>query len=448
MNKSEYFDVRTRVERIAAGNLLENLTAEPSPEAYPIVRYAQVLKELRKLSSGIGNECQQMEFGQLVKRYLEGLAAEIGLPEGHFSVDTSGDPLLVQEGTGQHWIMPTHFESGAYFSAPHADHQLGLQDTQIPRINIGRYVRFGKGSGINAGGNIAIGDGAWLSPSSLLLRQDHNAYGRPSIGARTVSMTHQPGIVLRDYAWVGREAMVGWNSDYLGLSSVVGTRSFVNAWVGDYSIVGDHGRILQYQPFKAFLFGRYDLTVEEMLRISDWGKVDQDWRRAYATESPALLDTGTDLSELGELTEQVTHLRSRALLIRPSSLRLVPLLAQGRLDIATHSGNLTPYALQWASDHKALRVRVRSDLTGTTLPFETAGTFHYNKRVGYDLIVCEHAPEMPAVPLAELERILLQGGVLIADVRALTDAGDAPDNLVGTQDLVLGGGAYKVFQKK
>ncbi|MEV6029496.1 hypothetical protein [Streptomyces sp. NPDC052036] len=118
-----------------------------------------------------------------MKKFLGELAAELGLPEGHFSVDTSGDPLLVREGTGQHWILPTHFEGGAYFSAP-----------------------FGKGSGINAGGDITIGDGAWLSPGSPLLRQDHSAYGRPSIGARTVSMTHQPGIVLRDYAWMGHKA--------------------------------------------------------------------------------------------------------------------------------------------------------------------------------------------------------------------------------------------------
>ncbi|MFF7192019.1 hypothetical protein ACFZAR_44490, partial [Streptomyces sp. NPDC008222] len=85
---------------------------------------------------------------------------------------------------------------------------------------------------------------------------------------------------------------------------------------------------------------------------------------------------------------------------------------------------------------------------GTMLPFETAGTFHYNKRVGYDLTVCDHAPGTPAVPLAELERTLLKGGVLLADVRALADAGEVPDNLVETRDLVLGGVEYKVFLKK
>lgn len=448
MNKSEYFDTRTTVERVNTGSILEKLAEASAPEPYPIVRYAQVLKELRKQSAGIGNEQQQLEFGQLVEKSLRELATELRLPDGHFSVDTSGDPLLVKEGAGQHWILPTHFEGGAYFSAPHADHQYAFGAGQIPRINIGRYVRFGKGSGINAGGDITIGDGAWLSPGSLLLRQDHSAYGRPSIGARTVSMTHQPGVVLRDYAWVGRDAMVGWNSDYLGLASVVGTRSFVNSWVGDYSIVGDHGRILQYQPFKAFLFGRYDLTVEEVVRISDWGKVNDDWLRTYAAESGELLAGGEDLSELADLVGEMTHPRARTLLLKPDSLRLVPLLAGARLDIATHSADLTPHVLQWAGDHKALRVRVRSDLTGTTLPFETAGTFHYNKRIGYDLTVCEHAPGTPVTPLAELERTLLQGGVLITDVHNLPGGGERPDNLVETHDLVLGGRPYKAFKKK
>ncbi|MBX7549599.1 hypothetical protein K1Y78_16470 [Streptomyces sp. tea 10] len=448
MNKSEYFDARTTVERVSLGNLLEKLDVGTGPEPYPIVRYTQVLKELRKQSAGIGNERQQVEFGRLVEKSLRELGAELGLPEEHFSVDTSGDPLLVKEGAGQHWILPTHFEGGAYFSAPHADHQYALAAHQIPRIDIGRYVRFGKGSGINAGGDITIGDGAWLSPGSLLLRQDHSAYGRPSIGARTVSMTDQPGVVLRDYAWVGRDAMVGWNSDYLGLASVVGTRSFINSWVGDYSIVGDHGRILQYQPFKAFLFGRFQLSVEEVLRISDWGKVDADWLRTYAAESGPLLGSGDDLSELAELTSELRHPRMRTLLLKPDSLRLVPLLAEARLDIATHSPALTPHVLQWAGDHKALRVRVRSDLTGATLPFETAGHFHYNKRTGYDLTVSEHAPGSTVVPFAELERTLLQGGLLVSDVRDLPGGGPLPDNLVETADLTLAGNQYKVFRKK
>lgn len=448
MNKSAYFDVHTTIERVSTVNLLEKLAEASDPKPYPIIRYAQVLKELRKQSATTGNEQQQIEFGRLVANSLRELAAELDLPENHFSVDTSGDPLLVREGAGQHWILPTHFEGGAYFSAPHADHQYALSAAQIPRIDIGRYVRFGKGSGINAGGDITIGDGAWLSPGSLLLRQDHSAYGRPSIGARTVSMTHQPGVVLRDYAWVGRDAMVGWNADYLGLASVVGTRSFINGWVGDYSIVGDHGRILQYQPFKAFLFGRYDLTVEEVLRISDWGRVDKDWLRVHGEERGALLDAGTDLSELADLVREVIHPRSRALLLKPDSLRLVPLLAQGRLDIATHSPDLTPHVLQWAGDHKALRIRVRSDLTTTELPFETAGTFHYNKRIGYDLTISEHAPETPVVPLAELERTLLQGGVLITDVRNLPAGGERPDNLIETHELLLGGRQYKAFKKK
>ena len=80
--------------------------------------------------------------------------------------------------------------------------------------------------------------------------------------------------------------------------------------------------------------------------------------------------------------------------------------------------------------------------------FETAGTFHYNKRIGYDLTISEHAPETPVVPLAELERTLLQGGVLITDVRNLPAGGERPDNLIETHELLLGGRQYKAFKKK
>jgi acetyltransferase-like isoleucine patch superfamily enzyme len=446
VNKSDYFDVNTTVERVAPHELPARLAADVPAVPYPIVRYAQVLKELRTLSAAIGDEQQQMEFGRLVAARFARLAAELSLPHGHFAVDTTGEPLLVKEGAGQHWILPTHFEGGAYFSAPHADHQYGLAAHHIPRIRIGRYVRFGKNSGINAGGDITMGDGVWLSPGSMLLRQDHGAYGRPSVGARTVSMTTQPGVTLRDYAWVGRDAMVGWNSDYLGLGSIVGTRSFINNWVGDYSIVGDHDRILQYQPFKAFLLGRYRLTVEETLRISDWAAVDRDWRQVYADRAGALLGSG-DLTPFAE-SVQDAGAAPRALLVRPGSLRLVPALSGGRLDIVTGSQELTPYLLQWASYAKAKRVRVRSDLTGTALPLETAGTYHYDKRVGYELVVAEYDPAAASVPLPELQRVLLPGGVLIAEARGLADGPQGADRLVETRDITVDGRSFKVFAKK
>lgn len=59
----------------------------------------------------------------------------------------------------------------------------------MPSIKIGQYVRFGRNAAVNAGGDVEIGDGVWLSPGSQLLRQDHDPYGRLSIGSRTVAMT-------------------------------------------------------------------------------------------------------------------------------------------------------------------------------------------------------------------------------------------------------------------
>jgi acetyltransferase-like isoleucine patch superfamily enzyme len=450
MSKFDYFDSQSVVERVSAVDLPALLAQASTPDSHPIVRYAQTLKELRQQSAKIGNEQQQLAFGVTVRDALAKLGAELGLPEDHFSVDTSGDPLLVREGSGQHWILPTHFEGGAYFSAPHADHQFCLEAHQVPKIRIGRYARFGKGSGINAGGDITIGDGAWMSPGSLLLKQDHGAYGRPAVGARTVSMTSQPSIVLRDYAWVGRDALVGWNSDYIGLGGIVGTRSFINSWVGDYSIVGDHDRILQYLPYKAFLLGRYDLTVEEVIQISDWDRVNQDWRAVYAEDRARLLPQDRHREQDREAAEYLAALGGRGhrvLLVRPRSLGLLPALAEARLDVATGSQALTPYLLQWADDQRSRRIRIRSDVDGAVLPFPSAGVFHYNKRVGYDLVVSEYDETAVAVPLEELQRTLLPGGFVVVDRRNLSDAGH-PDNLVETRELSLGGALFTVFEKK
>jgi acetyltransferase-like isoleucine patch superfamily enzyme len=235
----------------------------------PVPRYVKTLRQLRKASQTISCHRDEIKFGVTFGERLKELGDDFGLSPQHFSVNTSGSPLLVKEQVGEHLISPTHFENGAYFSHPHADHQLEHSADELPSIKIGQYVRFGRNAAVNAGGDVEIGDGVWLSPGSQLLRQDHDPYGRLSIGSRTVAMTRLPPVKLCDYAWVGREAIVGWNADYLGKASIVGIRSFLNTWVGDYSIVGDQGKVLQYLPFKAHLMETYQPSIEQTLQVSD-----------------------------------------------------------------------------------------------------------------------------------------------------------------------------------
>lgn len=202
-------DITTEIEEIEMLNsemflcgLEKNINSENSNS--PVSDYTSVLKYLRKEVQKVTTQREEIEFAMLFKEKLAEFAVRYNLPEDHFSIDIGGAPFLVKEYGGEHLISTTHFENGAYFSHPHADHQMDLRAEQLPKIKIGQYVRFGRNASVNAGGDITIGIGVWLSPGSQLLRQNHDPYGRPSVGARTVAMTTLPAITLSDYAWVGR----------------------------------------------------------------------------------------------------------------------------------------------------------------------------------------------------------------------------------------------------
>lgn len=320
----------------------------------PVAEYTRTLRILREEVKKVATPREEIAFGVRFRDALAELSARLQLSGEHFSIDTAGSPLLVKEGTGEHLISPTHFENGAYFSHPHADHQLDLPAERLPRIKIGRYVRFGKNAALNAGGDVTIGNGAWLSPGSQLLRQDHDAYGRPSVGARTVSMTKLPPIVLEDYAWVGREAMVGWNADYIGRCSIVATRAFLNTWVGDYCVTGDRGKILQYMPFKAYLIEHKNASFEDLLRITDWGGVNEEWLTHYRRDiEPQVLSADATRLE---------HLAGDALIVAPRTPADLLGVAGLKTDVIADDRTTSSSLLQWCIDNGKFDLRFRGDL--------------------------------------------------------------------------------------
>lgn len=335
-NKKDFMDNRIRIEpyshqaeRHAIGALEEQLKQQRDGQtAKPIIYYVAVLKELRKKSQSIASLHDEMSFAHWVKNKLDGLSATLGLSTQHFNIDTGGEPLVIKEGLGEHVILPTHFENGAYLSHPHPDHQLAVTAQDIPQIKIGRYVRFGKNASVNAGGHVTIGEGVWLSPGSCLLRQDHDPYGRPSVAARTVAMTKQPPIQLADFAWVGREAMVGWDADYIGKCAIVATRSFLNSWVGDYSITGSYGKIIQYMPYKAAFVESVRPSLEDILRISDWTKLQHHWLNIYAALNAEYGRFPSRISEkLITLLASLPSKRSKVLDMNPEQGELLSLAA-------------------------------------------------------------------------------------------------------------------------
>lgn len=377
----------TEIEEIEISNsemflcdLEKNINSENSTS--PISDYTRVLKYLRKEVQKVTTQREEIEFAMLFKEKLAEFSKRYNLPEDHFSIDISGSQFLVKEYGGEHLISTTHFENGAYFSHPHADHQMELKAEQIPKIRIGQYVRFGRNASVNAGGDITIGIGVWLSPGSQLLRQNHDPYGRPSVGARTVAMTTLPAITLSDYAWVGREAMVGWAADYIGKASIIATRTFVNTWVGDYSVVGDRGKVLQYMPFKAYLLEHKKLSLKEILMIDDWVSVDEEWLRYYRNEVEGNI--------IGHMLHETIQLNNKdgVLIINPPDANGLADFTKQKLDIISTERNICPSVLQWCLNNDCYNVRFRGDFNLFSLPFLTGGSAHYRRKTGYSLIIC------------------------------------------------------------
>ncbi len=150
---------------------MSNLSSHKPDESQivsPVAEYVKVLSNIRQLSASSSGLYDEMQVAVRLQNDLQALVKKFNLAEEHFQIDTSGEPIIVQEGSGGHVILPTHFEKGAYLSQPHADHHLALKADQLPKIRFGRYIRLGRNVGVNAGGNINIGDAVWLSPGSYL----------------------------------------------------------------------------------------------------------------------------------------------------------------------------------------------------------------------------------------------------------------------------------------
>lgn len=350
---------------------------------HPIVEFNNILIDTKKISEQSNDYNDEISVMKDFKTKLSSFSKRFNLDSKHFVIDNSGKTIVVKTSQGQHYILPTHFEKGSYFSSPHFDHQLNYLPEKVPKIHIGKYTRFGKGSVVNAGGDIYIGDYVWLAPGSTLLRQEHNAYGQPSIGSRTPLMTRQPGIHLADLSWIGRDAIVGWNCEYVGKSSIVGARSFINKWVGDYSIVGDHSKILSYLPVKAFLMEYYHPSIEEILQISNWENIYQEWQSFYV-KNKVYQQKNIIVSPHNV---PLTNKDCRVLIVNPSTSEMFSKFTRNsNIDIFLEDKLLTPFILQKAQNLNMSNVRVRQ--------FNNIGraSVSSNQRVmgretGYDMII-------------------------------------------------------------
>ncbi|HUC90041.1 MAG TPA: hypothetical protein VMR45_04520 [Patescibacteria group bacterium] len=372
-----------------------------------------------------------MNVARELKARLGHVASVVGLPEGHFSIDTSGSPLTVVEGTGAHTLLPTHFEAGSYFNQPHADHQLDYPAERVPRLQVGPYVRFGGKVGINAGGDVKIGTGAWFAPGSYVLLQDHSGYERPSVGARTVASTRLPGITVEDYAMVGRQSMVKWDVDYIGRGAVVAMRSTIGKEVGDYSIVGDRDKVLGYLPYRAAFIEYGKPSFEDLLKISDWGQVKSDWLKQHSRFMSEAGCTNV-VPAMGELLRTVNAKR------RATMLDMNPgignnMLEASRLGISVTgvapTREMFPVILQRAEDAHTYNLKLRGEVSPTDLPYKDGGKDALrNSTAGFNLVLnVQRDPSTPqeemCAQLSEAARVAAPGGDVVLGYSRPGDAG-------------------------
>jgi len=385
MNKIEsFFDENIELVDLDIKQKIEEFKISPD---HPIIEFNKILMDIKHASTNSKNVNDEINAMTMFQTKLNNFSKKFNMKNNHFKINTSGPTIVVKDVMGQHYIAPTHFEKGAYFSSPHYDHELNFTVEQIPQIHIGQYTRFGKNSAVNAGANIFIGDFVWLAPGSTLLRQEHNAYGQPSIGARTVSMTKQPAIYVSDYAWVGRDAIVGWGSEYIGKCSIVGARSFINKWVGDYSIVGDHSRILGYLPYKAYFMAYYQPTLKNVLRISSWDRIYDEWKIYYEKNKSLYNQIFLPETSQSNVVGQKLKSKGKVLIINPKSANLFNSFPKNTtLDIFSRNEKLIPFILQEASNMKMTNIRVRHISKGNQL-FLPQNKKSMMKETGYDIII-------------------------------------------------------------
>lgn len=224
-----------------------------------------------------------------------------------------------------------------------------------------------------------------------------------------MAMTTQPPIHIADYAWIGRDAIVGWGVRYIGKRSIVGARSFINKWVGDYSIVGDHSKILGYLSYKAYFMEYYSPSLKDVLQISDWEKIFEEWKNYYNKNIKTFKNIFPSLTSF---VQEKLSIKSRVLIINPTTPSLfADFPKKAALDILIKDKSLLPFILQEAQNMGMQNVRTRILENLEQLPLE-ANLSVIGRETGYDLMFV-NKESITHIELSILKISLKSDGLLI-----------------------------------
>jgi len=420
----------------------------------PAYAWAMVCGELKSVGSKAKTFSDEMAMAKMWKEKLEELRVAFKLPEGHFFIDTSGPILHVHPyeesgvtqgpnglpldfdmlrepshmfphdvGRGFEAILPTHFQNSGYNTPAHPEMDSSMGPlSAIPKILVGKYVRFGGAFNVQGDQTLDIRNNAWIGQKAYFITQEHPA-DLPSQLARVRQYTSFPGVTIGEWAWIAKEAKVLYRTGYVGEGSVIAAQAKVNNWVGDYSLVTDAGHNTFY-PLKAYVLGKLGIRDTEAVLSLDWKKVEERFIAEY--EEWRKQDHRPDVNIAEALADLRESPRQRVLFIgchKESNILTAASARDGknplrRIDIMTKGRSGRAFTMQALNGMRAMNVRFREVEDLGNLPI---GDFYEEPL--YDMVIlqtsattcCDGGNEVCRI-LDEAQRLLKPGGRIVGTI--------------------------------
>lgn len=127
----------------------------------------------------------------------------------------------------------TVISSKVLFYTPH-----GLSKA---KVHIGRGVRISENVRIDCSAPVIVSDNVWISENVMILGHEHNIYGKKFKDSKDIIVTK--GIRIYEDAWIGTNAIILPQVNFIGRGSVIGAGSVVTKDIKDYEIVAGNPAI-------------------------------------------------------------------------------------------------------------------------------------------------------------------------------------------------------------
>lgn len=211
----------------------------------------------------IGHLDSSVQRAHYLGRNLEELNSVLGLDPGYLSIATGNQYLQIKSGERAiSVIQPTHVMRGVEFVIPHEDHMRDLSLDEMPKVQIGEWVRIAKNCRLDIGGGLIVGDRVWIGKNVHRYGHSHSIDVMGILRQSSLASSFDYKLTIQDDAMIGFNSEITNTVDYLGEGSIVGQESLITKWVGDFSVLVGNNRILSYLPAHAYYKYKYGVVYK------------------------------------------------------------------------------------------------------------------------------------------------------------------------------------------